>query len=86
MPCAKLPAPSPPVPLPAGININPPAPFPIPDGSDLLCCKLFQFTIPPITIPLPPFILNSGTAAAINAAISGIFAYIDSLALKCPKE
>jgi hypothetical protein len=50
------------------------------------CCKLP--VIPPITIPIPipPLVLNPVVIATINAALQTIDAYLDLLALPCPRE
>lgn len=84
MACIPLPAVTPPV-LPAPFSIAPPAP-PAISVALTACCKLS--VIPPLTIPIPipPLVLNPAVIATINAALQTVDAYLDALALPCPRE
>jgi len=84
MTCLKVALPPAPT-LGGGLSIEPPA-LPSVNFQDELCCKLLQFSTPPVPIPLPPAALNAGVSAAINSALSAVQAYLDALPTDCPLE
>jgi hypothetical protein len=80
-PIPTLPMPS----LPGGITLTPPE-TPDPGFSADLCCKILQFAIPTPPIPLPPGVVNAGTAAIIKTTLASVQAYLDALPVSCPRE
>lgn len=84
MPCAPLPAPPAPPALPDGISLTPT--LPSPDFDPELCCKLLPFDVPSAPIPLPPAVWNSGVAAAVDAILASVQAFLDAASFNCPKE
>lgn len=84
MACVPLPAaPSPPS-LPDGISLTPT--IPIPNFDPALCCKIVQLPTPPALPPLPPGVFNPAVAAAVEALLASVLAYLDGLPVNCPKE
>ena len=83
MPCLKLPAlPAPQLPAPLSLSLSLPS-----LSFDLeLCCKLppVPIQIPPI--PLPPLVLNPAIIATLNAFITQVVQYVNSLSVPCPIE
>ena len=51
-----------------------------------LCCKILSFTVPIPPIPLPPLVVNAGTAAILGQVTEAINAFLDQLTFECPKE
>lgn len=84
MACIPIPTATPPT-LGLGLSLNPPA-LPAVNFDGGLCCKLLQFTIPPIPVPLPPLVLNAGVSAAIATVFAAVQAYLDALPSDCPLE
>ncbi len=84
MACLPLPSPPPLPALPPGISLDPA--LPAPNLAAELCCKIVA--LPPIP-PLPPLgigIFNPAVAAAIDALLDQILAYVQARPLSCPKE
>ena len=71
--------------LPGGITLTPPAP-PATEFDADLCCKLLPFAVQPPPLPLPPGVVNAGTAAIIKTTLASVQAYLDALPVSCPRE
>jgi hypothetical protein len=79
--------PIPPFPAPPDIfpiDLTPPPP-PGFAGDLALCCKLISFAWTP-NVPIPSASINSGVIAVLIGYIGMINAYLDSLAIRCPRE
>lgn len=84
MACIPLEVPTIP-PLGFGLSIEPPALPPF-SGDLKLCCKLLQFNIPPIPIPLPPLVFNAAVSTVLNTYLQVVQDWLDALPLDCPVE
>lgn len=82
MPCIKAPVPDLPT-LPDGFSVNAPRPS-LPGFNAELCCKLFNFTFPPI----PPIgvAIPIEVATLLNEGRDQVQAYFKLLSFDCPRE
>ncbi len=84
---ACLPAPALPLPdpLPFPITITPPE-TPDPGFETEWCCKVLAFDIPTPPFPLPPGVVNPGTAGIIKTTLALVQTFIDQQSYPCPRE
>lgn len=83
MSCVPIPIPALPD-FPTGLDLTPPATPPF-SGDINVCCKLVSFAIPSIPI-VPPISINSAALAALNAKKSLVQAWLNSIAIDCPRQ
>lgn len=84
---ACTPTPTLPVPeLPFPLSLDLPGGLPSFSGDLTVCCKILEFAIPPVPIPLPPLVLNPAVNAILKSNIAAAQAFLDKLSFSCPKE
>jgi len=51
-----------------------------------LCCNFIQIKTPPLTVALPPGVLNPAVVATIRAGIRTVRNWVNSFQLPCPRD